>query len=46
MDTDGDGLGNDTADQVCCCDCWSDQTNASVYDPCRPGFLLKCAPRA
>lgn len=29
----------------CCCDCWADQTYRSVYDPCRPGFLLKCALR-
>jgi len=29
----------------CCCGCWADQTYRSVYDPCRPGFLLKCAPR-
>ena len=29
----------------CCCDCWADKTYRGVYDPCRPGFLLKCVPR-
>jgi len=29
----------------CCCDCWSDKSMRGVYDPCRPGFLLKCVPR-
>ncbi len=28
--------------QVCCCNCWDDQTLTNVYDPCRPGFLLNC----
>jgi hypothetical protein len=26
----------------CCCDCWDDHTYRGVYDPCRPGFLLRC----
>lgn len=29
----------------CCCDCWADQSRRNVYDPCRPGFLLRCEPR-
>ena len=29
----------------CCCDCWEDQTYRTVYDPCRPGFVLECALR-
>lgn len=29
----------------CCCDCWEDKSTRGVYDPCRPGFLLKCVPR-
>ncbi len=29
----------------CCCDCWDDKTYQNVYDPCRPGFLLRCDPR-
>ncbi len=31
-----------TYDKYCCCDCWADQTYVGVYDPCRPGFLLRC----
>ena len=29
----------------CCCDCWDDKSTVGVYDPCRPGFLLRCEPR-
>ena len=29
----------------CCCDCWGDYSLRGVYDPCRPGYLLKCVPR-
>jgi hypothetical protein len=29
----------------CCCDCWADKSLRNVYDPCRPGFLLRCVPR-
>ncbi len=29
----------------CCCDCWADKSLKGVYDPCRPGYLLKCVPR-
>ncbi len=28
----------------CCCNCWEDQSLVNVYDPCRPGFLLRCDP--
>jgi hypothetical protein len=28
----------------CCCNCWDDQSLVNVYDPCRPGFLLRCDP--
>ncbi len=34
-----------TFDKYCCCDCWADQTYRNVYDPCRPGFLLRCEVR-
>ncbi len=26
----------------CCCSCWGDTSVVDVYDPCRPGFLLRC----
>ncbi|MCC6747891.1 MAG: hypothetical protein IT371_09555 [Deltaproteobacteria bacterium] len=29
----------------CCCNCWDDQTYVNVYDPCRPGYLLRCDPK-
>ncbi|MCC7538523.1 MAG: hypothetical protein IT379_20020 [Deltaproteobacteria bacterium] len=28
----------------CCCNCWEDRSLVNVHDPCRPGFLLRCAP--